>query len=312
MRTVLAVALIVVVSRPVASGQNLSNPLLSCQRALFLGDSITAAGQYVAYVETWLALTQASPPHVINAGLPSETVSGLSEPGHAGGRFPRPDLAERLARALDVAKPDLVLACYGMNCGVYLPWDENRFAAYQEGILRLQAAVERAGARLVLIAPACYDDDVRPLDFSYDDVLARYSAWLIERRDGGGQTIDFHGPMSAERKRRRAADAKFTFQPDGVHPNDAGHWFMAQQVLAWLGEARAADWNAPAEMMVALNAPAEIPRLVQERMRVLRDAYVAAIGHRRPEVPAGLPLEQAQRRAAELTDEIRTLRARSP
>src|SRR2546425_2764856 len=36
----------------------------------------------------------------LNLGLPSETVSGLSEEGHAGGQFPRPDLLERLARVL--------------------------------------------------------------------------------------------------------------------------------------------------------------------------------------------------------------------
>jgi len=32
---------------------------------------------------------------ILNLGLPSETVSGLSEPNHAGGAFPRPDLHER-------------------------------------------------------------------------------------------------------------------------------------------------------------------------------------------------------------------------
>ncbi len=63
---------------------------------------------------------------LINVGLPSETVSGLSEPGHAGGQFPRPDLHERLQRVLEQTKPELVVACYGMNDGIYYPLGDDR------------------------------------------------------------------------------------------------------------------------------------------------------------------------------------------
>src|SRR5207302_9867610 len=68
--------------------------LKESRRIVFLGDSITAAGVYVACFDAWLAAgKEPTPHHVIDAGLPSETVSGLSEDGHAGGKFPRPDLA---------------------------------------------------------------------------------------------------------------------------------------------------------------------------------------------------------------------------
>ena len=69
-------------------------------------------------------------PEVLNQGIPSETVSGLSEPGHLRHGFPRPDLHERLDRALKALKPDLIIACYGINCGIYQPFDEGRFAEY--------------------------------------------------------------------------------------------------------------------------------------------------------------------------------------
>ena len=69
------------------------------KRVLFIGNSITDAGRYVQIVE---AYQRAKFPNqeidIYNVGLPSETVSGLSEDGHASGRFPRPDLHERLAR----------------------------------------------------------------------------------------------------------------------------------------------------------------------------------------------------------------------
>ena len=74
------------------------------RRVVFLGDSITYVGQYIEYTETLLRLSD--PSHrceMLDLGLPSETISGLSEPGHAGGKFPRPDLHERLERVLEQA-----------------------------------------------------------------------------------------------------------------------------------------------------------------------------------------------------------------
>ena len=91
---------------------------LKAKRILFLGDSITNSGQYVGYIETQLRLQGLNPmPEFINLGLPSETCSGLSEPDHP---FPRPDVHERLDRALAKIKPDVVFACYGMNDGIYV------------------------------------------------------------------------------------------------------------------------------------------------------------------------------------------------
>ena len=98
------------------------------KRILFLGNSITWAGNYVNDVEAYLRVQYPKRQlEFINVGLSSETVSGLSEPGHAGGSFPRPDLHERLSRVLKQTKPDLVFACYGMNDGIYMPFDNERF-----------------------------------------------------------------------------------------------------------------------------------------------------------------------------------------
>ena len=68
-----------------------ARPLAGVHRIVFLGDSITYSGQYVEYIETYLRTSQpALRCEFLDLGLPSETVSGLSEPGHAGGAFPRP------------------------------------------------------------------------------------------------------------------------------------------------------------------------------------------------------------------------------
>src|SRR4051794_21696945 len=105
---------------------------VSVNRVVFLGDSITYAGMYVEFIESYFITRYPERAiEFINVGLPSETVSGLTEEGHAGGQFPRPDLHERLGRVLKATKPDLVFAYYGMNDGIYLPLNEERFGKFR-------------------------------------------------------------------------------------------------------------------------------------------------------------------------------------
>lgn len=275
------------------------------KRVLFLGDSITASGRYVAAFDAWLcAARPAQKPEILNAGLPSETVSGLSEDGHAGGKFPRPALAERLDRVLALTKPDLVVACYGINCGIYQPLDQERFLRYQQGIERLRNAVRKQGATLILMTPPFYDDQRSPRSFSYNAVLDRYSGWLLAQREEGWLVVDLHGPMTREVQRRREQEPQFTFQPDGVHPNEAGHWFMAQQLIRFFGDEKAAAAASAEAMLADRRVPPELLPLVQKRLNLLRDAYVAAAGHKRPGVAAGLPLAEAQAKAKELAADI--------
>ena len=244
-------------------------------------------------------------PTVINVGLPSETVSGLSEEGHAGGQFPRPDLAERLDRVLRATTPDLVFACYGINCGIYKPLDEERFRKYRNGIEHLKQEVEATGATLILVTPPFYDDQRGKKSFSYNEVMNHYSQWLLSKRAEGWLVIDLHGPMTAEVTRRRQNDKEFSFQPDGVHPNAAGHWLMARQLIRWFGDQQAARAESPEEMLAERHVDREVLKLVDRQMTILRDAYLTAAGHKRPGIPAGLKLPDALQKAKELAGQIR-------
>ncbi len=277
------------------------------KRIVFLGDSITASGGYVAYFDAWLAGQRLEqPPMVINAGLASETVSGLSEEGHADGKFPRPDLAERLERVLDLTKPDLVIACYGINCGIYQPFDESRFEKYRKGMERLKSQVESRGATFVVMTPPFYDDLRLPKNgFQYNDVLDRYSDWLVGRREHGWRVIDLHHPMSQFVLQRRRTDPKFTLQPDGVHPNEVGHWFMAQQLIRWAGDESASAAETPAGMLKQLEISDATFTLIRQRAMLRRDAYVGQAGHKRPGVAKGLAVDEAEAKAAELSQKIR-------
>lgn len=281
------------------------------QRIVFLGDSITYDGRYAADFEAWLIARYPDRAiEVIDVGLPSETVSGLSEEGHAGGRFDRPCVFERLSSVLEKTKPDLVFACYGMNCGIYKPFDEDRAARYRDGIVRLHDAVAKAGARIVHLTPPMYDAaHARDRLAEYNDVLHRYSEWLLSKRADGWEVVDIHGPMTREVGQRRASDPEFTFAPDGVHPDDAGHWCMAQQAIAYCGGADAA---AASSVDAMLGGRAALLPLVRERMAIMRDAWLTLTGHHHPDIPKGLPMDEAKAKCLPLTAQIEAIAQRKP
>ncbi|MFM8735012.1 MAG: family 16 glycoside hydrolase [Pirellulales bacterium] len=279
--------------------------LRAARRIAVLGDSITQDGRWVADLTAWME-DRGLTADVINVGLGSETVSGLSEEGHAGGQFPRPDVAERLDRVLRVVTPDLVLAMYGMNCGIYQPLDEGRFAKFKEGVTRLHDAVEKTGARIIHLTPPVYDrrpDNPGPAGAAdYDAVLAAYSDWLLSKRADGWSVIDVHGPMKAALTARRVKEPGFTFAADCVHPDDEGHWAICRAVLAGVGDdAAAGDPDLPQKLGPFLPE-------VTERMHLLRDAYREAAGHARPGTPKGPPIGEAEDRGRRLTESLRRRR----
>jgi hypothetical protein len=123
--------------------------------------------------------------------LASETLSGLSEDGHAGGKYPRPCLFERLGRLLEKAKPDVVFACYGMNDGIYQPLDAERFGAFKKGVTKLLNQCKEAGVKEVyLITPPIYDFAPKEKDFNYDAVLTVCAKWETELKVPGVRVID--------------------------------------------------------------------------------------------------------------------------
>jgi lysophospholipase L1-like esterase len=384
------------------------------QRVVFLGDSNTFAGHYIAYLDAYLYTRFPDKKfELLNLGLPSETASGLSEPDHP---YPRPCVFDRLDRVLEKTKPDVVVACYGMNDGIYHPFSDERFKKYQEGVQHLIERVEKAKAKIVILTPPPFEaqaikDKLLPKSaekFSwlkpyedYDSVLGRYSEWLLTLREKGYMVIDLHRPINKHVESVHGADPKYHLTRDGIHPGSTGHWLIAQQILQ--------AWKAPADVdQVEINAEtaktirgqvselkigrdeihftwlsklpmpfdpdwdsrlaererigerlnryrltitgaaghsyellegektlgrdefsrkqmaegvdlltlkdlstnrrsAELWKLVAERQRLLGLAWLTDVGHKRPDTPKGIPLEEAQKKAVELEKQIRKL-----
>lgn len=282
----------------------------SSNRVVFLGDSITYSGAYVANFIAWAELEFPKKKiDWINVGLSSETVSGLSEKGHAGGRFPRPDLFERLDRVLQQTKPDLVFACYGMNCGIYLPQDQDRFAKYKQGITKLKQEVEKTGAKIVFLTPPYFDKMRNAKKSYYTDVLAAYSNWLVDQRKNGWMVADVNRAMTKAIEKNRESDPKYSVQRDAVHPDKTGHWMMAQPLIRWFGDDESAKKTSVEDMLKLRGKHVKIFQLCNQRMSVLRDAWLTKTGHKRPGVRKGKPLQEAKLEAEGLTKEIEKLKS---
>jgi lysophospholipase L1-like esterase len=273
--------------------------LIESDRVVILGDSITFSGRWVSYLTCWME-TAGTSARVIDMALPSETVSGLSENGHAGGKFPRPDLLERLDQVLRISRPDVVIACYGMNCGIYQPFNTERFSKFQEGTIRLHEKVEGIGAKIIHLTPPVYDqrpDKPGPAGLTdYEHVLDQYSKWLLSKQQDGWMVIDIHGPMKDLLKLNRSSNPSFVFAPDTVHPGHEGHWAICRAILDDVGVP--GTWSVKRTEQL-------LPHVTQ-RLEILRNAYISAAGHSRPGVPQGLPIDEAITEANRLTALIRS------
>lgn len=282
------------------------------KKVLFLGNSITYAGKYIADIEAYFMTHYPNQSiQFINMGLPSETVSGLSEPGHANGEFLRPDLHTRLDRVFSFVKPDFIFACYGMNDGIYMPFSEKRFSKFKEGVNWLHNIAVAQGIPIVHLTPPIFDEHKGKKE-GYSAVLDRYADWLLDQgKTRGWEVIDIHYPMKRYLDAHRKVDQSFSLDGfalahDGVHPGDVGHWMMAKEVLLYLGETKAA--SAP-DVIRALGHPngSEILKLVVQKQGIMKDAGLTAAGHDRPGMKTGLPIEEARAKAKELETRIREL-----
>jgi hypothetical protein len=139
----------------------------------------------------------------------------------------------------------------------------------------------------------------------YNKTLDQFSEWLVAQRSAGWEVADLHSGMARWLAEQRQRDPDFNYTKDGVHPDGGGHWVMAQQILLYLG-AKDVENAASAPAMLK-GEPSEIMRLVRRKQQLLRDAWLSEVGHTRPGLKAGLPLNDAQAKAAELDKQLREL-----
>jgi lysophospholipase L1-like esterase len=276
------------------------------ERILFLGNSITYGAHYVNYVIAYLHLNYPDRKfEFINVGLPSETVSGLSEPGHADGKFPRPDLHERLDRILKEVKPDFVFSCYGMNDGIYLPFEDGSFSSYRRGQEKLHEKVTATGAEIIHLTPPIYDERKGA---AYANVLDIYSSWLLSQRyTQDWLVIDLHWPMRKFLEEKRKESPDFYLAADGIHPTETGHWLMARELLLGIGEKSVDGLDSHLDYFQSQKSGMELLELVVEYQSITKDAWLTHIGHKRHAMRTGMPLNKAKETSIPILKKVNAL-----
>ncbi|HEV2695770.1 MAG TPA: SGNH/GDSL hydrolase family protein [Verrucomicrobiae bacterium] len=320
--TCFAAALLLALAATVCRAQNPLPGLKKYHRVVFVGDSITYLGGYVDDIEAYVLIHDTnSTITILNLGQSSETVSGLSEPNHAGGKYLRPDLKDRLTGIIEKTKPDLIVADYGMNDGIYQPFDEGRFQKFKEGIQSLHNAALRYGIAIVHVTPSPFDPQPIRAKLSpdgakgyaapytnYNETLDRYSQWLVSQRSNHWAVIDVHSQMNLYLAARRGVNPEYALSRDGVHPNATGHWLMAREMLVYWGAPRDISAMDDVEEMLAAHPHGkEILETVTGQEHILRNAWLTEAGHLYPGHVVGLPLPEAEKQAAVLTDKLHTL-----
>lgn len=294
-RIVIALAACVVVTGP-SLAQGVDS--LAGKRVVFLGDSNTQAGGYVAFTTYYLEKLHPDKAFdVIGLGLASETLSGLSEDGHAGGKFSRPCLFERLGRVLEKAKPEVVIACYGINDGIYQPLDTDRFATFQKGVTTLIDRCKEGGVkRVFLVTPPIHDHTPKKGETDYDAVMAAYAKWMTGLKVDGVTVIDLHAAM------RKARDARTEpFARDKVHYGDDGHLLVARSILTAFGV------NVPDDTAATVKAD-PLFKLVEQKRALRSAAWMKHVGYTREKTVEPQPLGTTEADAAKFQERIDALR----
>ncbi|MEM6645340.1 MAG: SGNH/GDSL hydrolase family protein [Bacteroidota bacterium] len=195
-------------------------------RIVFFGDSITEAGVqtggYVTLVDSMLA--SAYPERsieIIGAGISGHKV---------------PDLQERLERDVLSRKPTHVVIYIGIND----IWHFHKFEGvtgteadvFEAGLRDLIGQMQAAGVEVALCTPSVIGED--PDDGSIENTdLGRYAD--ISRRvasETGSALCDLRDAFETHLRANNADKAyEGILTTDGVHLNEAGNQFVAEQVV---------------------------------------------------------------------------------
>ncbi|MBN1422704.1 MAG: DUF1080 domain-containing protein [Planctomycetes bacterium] len=197
-------------------------------RVAVVGDSITEQKLYSRYIEDYLVMCLAD--------LALETI----QLGWSGERAPGFD--DRLENDLLPWRPDVVTTCYGMNDGLYRPYEPSIGETYARATRDIVRRLKAAGATVVTGSPGAVDFDAfrRP-----NLTAAVYNENLAHLRDiardialeEGMPFANVHDHMILAQMRAKPVlgGSYDVCGRDGFHPGPNGHIVMAYAFLKAMG-----------------------------------------------------------------------------
>lgn len=199
-------------------------------RVVFIGDSITAAGTWIAHIyDHYLRHFPDSDIRMYNAGISGGSTGSALLYFEEDAMACQPTHAVIMLGMNDVWRDNYDVNPDGSHKAKNtVRWMEalNR---YDRGMRELAARLQTRGIHMTFISPTCYDEsaDPRALDKVGCDAALEYAGELTRRLAEEIQSdfVNFHAPM------RLLNAAKNIIRDDRVHPIDEGHVLMAHLFL---------------------------------------------------------------------------------
>ncbi|MGB3150494.1 MAG: GDSL-type esterase/lipase family protein [Maribacter sp.] len=203
-----------------------------------LGDSITATKDgYVQMLQDYVDNNHSQLNlKFLNWGKSSETITGFAEKNHLG---KRPYLFERLDDLLASAPVDIILFCYGTNCGIYGKPSPELFDSYTIGIYSFLEKIKQKGTNAILLTPpplvletTLIPANLKQTEYGYTNPYPNYENEVLMKFCGiiGDVNhsnvlgiVDIHTPLLNHREK--------CYADDPIHPNKNGHQLITNTII---------------------------------------------------------------------------------
>jgi endoglucanase len=217
-------------------------PFKTGDTVCFVGDSITHGGSYHSIVLLYYATR--FPDRAIqafNCGIGGDRASGIMSDekfrlnkdilGH------RPTVATIMLGMNDVGHADYSAA--GKDAPDAAQKRERSLEVYDESMQKLIGALQKGGARIILLTPSIYDETTKlesarkDIGVGVNDALGKCAGKVHDwAKKYGAGIVNFYEVMNALNQREQARNPAFTIVgPDRVHPGPVGHFVMAYAFL---------------------------------------------------------------------------------
>lgn len=268
-------------------------------RVLFIGDSITRNGAWIALVyDHYLRHFPGADIHVYNSGISGGSLTSALryfEP-YNGAQFP-PTHAVIMLGMNDIWRDLYALGDDEEDIAdKQLARRKEAIDAYEAGLRRLVELLEGKKVRVTLVTPTCYDESQLPrkLDKVGCDAALEYLG-EINRRLAAEKGLDFvslHAPF-------RLLNAACTLiGPDRVHPTPAGQAVMARLFLAAQGLADAPRMTDDLTRIEPLLPENEARCAAEQEVRALWNAEWLLLRDKPQDVQARIDFMKAYRGTA--------------
>lgn len=203
-------------------------------RVAFIGDSITAAGTWIAHVyDHYLRRFPDADIRMYNTGISGGAVKSAMMYFEENIMIYRPTQAVIMLGMNDVARNRYDVDEAGVHLTKKPEWWLEALIQYEKGLRELAGRLQSRGVELIFLTPTCYDESTSPrtLDKVGCDAALEYAGEICRRiaQETGSGFVNLHAPM------RLLNAAKTVIRDDRVHPMGEGHVIMAHLFLAAQG-----------------------------------------------------------------------------